>query len=1313
MVTLLLLALLPANAGYHHTTWTVAQGLPVDGVSDVTIDRDGRVWVATWDGLVRYDGARFQPVAPDADWPSRRIVQVREDIDGSMWAQVEPGAFVHIDVEDRLSVYPRANLGSAAPMVREPGGRWLFAHSEGVFQLGPSGPALVWPQSLQALTTDNRGQIWALGPGGQILKWNAGTFQPAELPSAPDSWQLAVRDDTFWAGGPAGIVRYQGGAWESLPVDGDRWSPEVRGLAPIDDGPGDDGLWVGTKEGLVRWQRGTATLVPGDTRTPRQNFASTDSEGHAWVAGGQVVLRDGEIVVRFTEGRISDLEVDAAGVAWVGSSTGLHRLVPPRIEVRSSGLTEPGAYAIEVDGDGAWWVGTTAAGVDRLTSTSARHFGPDAGVHSDVAAILAARDGTLWLGTRLHGVLRRNDDVFVADPGPGEGVRVLRQTADGTVYAGANDGLWAWNGTWKPIPGTPPGVRVLVEEQGVLWLGTAGDGLWRLDASGLAQVPVGSKLIRAILPDGRGGAWVGTEDAGLRHTDGRSLGLAEGLPARGVHTLISDGTGGVWGSSNRGLFRIYPLDVAPSVAVFAEPDGLQNPEANGGTGHAARALPDGRLLFATQSGIAVVDPAQIRTTARVPAVLVSSLTVGDVPRRAVGPVNLKPAERTFAVDFGVLGLRDPERTRLAWKLEGLDETWVRGGERRTAYYTAVPPGSYTLRVTGIAADGTPGAEVQLPIHVEPWFWETTPFRAGVLALCALAIAGGVAGGGWWRLAALRRRQAELEALVDARTAALAAEKTALVQAREVVAAQAARLAEVDRLKTRYFANLSHELRTPLTLLLGPLEDVREGRRGAIAPEAREAIGRAERSAKGLFGLVNQLLDVVKIDAGHLQLRREVMDLAGLVRAILADFLPLAARQGLHLSTAVPDAPVLADLDGREFQKVLGNLLSNAIKFTPAGGQIDVTLRAAGGRATLTVRDNGPGISEEGLKRIFDRFYVVEGMESGLQPGTGLGLALAREIVELHGGHLSAQSVAGHGATFVVDLPLTSLVEAEPALRAPSPAPTPIPPANLTEVDPLPDERPAVLVADDHPELRSYIAECLEPRYRVVQAADGLEALQQARRWLPDLLVTDVMMPGMDGNDLVRAIRADPDLDFLPIVMLSARGASEAQLEGLQRGADAYIVKPFSSAVLRAQVDGLLAQRARWLARAGTPAPPEEDVSVDARYERAVRDLIAERHVDPNFGVQELADAMHQDRAHMFRRIKALTGEAPSDLIRLARLEHAARLLARREGNVSEVAYAAGFASLSYFSHAFREHFGIAPSKYAGKASSNSGTSSPP
>jgi signal transduction histidine kinase/DNA-binding response OmpR family regulator len=593
----------------------------------------------------------------------------------------------------------------------------------------------------------------------------------------------------------------------------------------------------------------------------------------------------------------------------------------------------------------------------------------------------------------------------------------------------------------------------------------------------------------------------------------------------------------------------------------------------------------------------------------------------------------------------------------------------------------------------------------LAIRVLPQFWETAAFRWAAFATLGALLFIGVR----WRDARLRARAAHLERVVDERTATLQERERELAE-RNVA------LQSLDQAKTRFFANVSHELRTPLTLTIGPLEDLRTEAGGD--PKVERWLDIALRNSRRLLRLVNQLLDVAKLDAGAMKLDPRPLDLAPFTLGIVAAFSAVAERNGIRLTTDVPDTlPGAFDPDAVE--KVLTNLLSNAIKFTPTGCAVDVTLSRENGVAHWRVRDTGPGIPPEHLDHVFERFYRVDESATRSQPGTGIGLSLVKELLELHGGQIGVASDAS-GTTFTATIPIREavidLVETEGA-SAPSRLATEVavtgehgggPAASPS--DEQSEDVPTLLVVDDSADLRAYIRNHFASRFRVLEAEDGTQGIELARRHLPDVVISDVMMPRTDGHELVRVLRASPETDFLSIILLTAQAEDERRLEALERGADEYIVKPFDMRELDARVRNVIASRRRLRERFAS-APPVASTSVDAQpasaavaavdaeYVARVRDAIRLRMSDTDFGVGELADAVAQDRSHLFRRMKQVFGESPSELIRRLRLEEAARLLATGAGTVTDVAYAVGFNSVSYFCRRFQDVYSVTPAAY--------------
>ncbi|HMA25629.1 MAG TPA: ATP-binding protein, partial [Gemmatimonadaceae bacterium] len=524
--------------------------------------------------------------------------------------------------------------------------------------------------------------------------------------------------------------------------------------------------------------------------------------------------------------------------------------------------------------------------------------------------------------------------------------------------------------------------------------------------------------------------------------------------------------------------------------------------------------------------------------------------------------------------------------------------------------------------------------------------------------------------------------------------------------------------------------VSHEFRTPLTLTIGPLESVREQLDRVDATTGR-AVDMALRNARRLLRLVNQILDVAKLEAGQMRLQRHTIDLSPFVRHIAEAFAPAAAAKGVRLDVETP-ASVRGAFDADALEKIVSNLLSNAVKFTPGGGCVIVTLADTGAGVMLRVADTGPGISVEHLPHVFERFYQTDDALTRAQPGTGIGLALAQELVTLHGGTITVTSGdIAPGAVFTVMLPLgeadvdtdtyAAVVDGDERAADETEGSDPAHASIASEGEDV----PTLLVVDDSADMRTFVRDHFGGRFRVLEAANGAEGIDVARRELPDVVVSDLMMPDTDGHALVRALRASPETDFLPIVLLTAHTAMEQRLAGLYGGADDYLTKPFDMRELSARVDNLIAQRRRlrnrFMASPVAPAPASQaSVADDARttgpskttvspasrlsqsdqaFVAKLEAAIAQHLADADFGVAEFARAVAQDRSYLFRRTRQLFGESPSELIRRARLQRGAALLADTEERVADIAYAVGFNSVSYFSQCFLAAYGVTPTAF--------------
>ncbi|MDX1429332.1 MAG: response regulator, partial [Rhodothermales bacterium] len=612
----------------------------------------------------------------------------------------------------------------------------------------------------------------------------------------------------------------------------------------------------------------------------------------------------------------------------------------------------------------------------------------------------------------------------------------------------------------------------------------------------------------------------------------------------------------------------------------------------------------------------------------------------------------------------------------------------------------------------------------LPSH----FFETQWLMVILAVVCATAIAA-IFG----RASRVRRDSADPSGL-DPRTAQLLEEKAeleaALAEAERLrflaegklaaVDDQATHLLRLDQLKSRLFANISHEFRTPLALVVEPIERAAEGAYGALSPEFEHELRVARRNGRRVLRLLKQLLDLAQIDAGHMELHRTHENVVPVLANVIQAFNSEAQRLQIALCLSLSPDELVMSFDCDKLESVMYNLVSNAMKATPAGGKILVTAREADreGRSFLEicVRDTGVGIPEEQLTKIFDRFHQLE--RPSASAGTGIGLALAKELVELHGGSITVESVPGFGAAFTILLPIESDAdENTQAMSGAMQAEEKEPLRAWTELEPNAQDEsssddhrhpdadvgaPLILVVEDDDDMRDLVCRHLA-RYRVETAANGIDAIAKARASRPDLIISDLVMPEMEGIALCRILKQNQDLRAIPIILLTGRTSAENRLEGLQVGADDLIPKPFTRRELLTRVENLLETRRvlrEQFSREVVLKPRGVVVpSVDAKFLERLRDIVDLHLQDPDFNISTMASEAGVSETQLKRKVRRLLGQAPVEFVRTFRLERAALLLEQRAGNVSEIAFATGFNNLSYFAKCFREHFGRSPSQY--------------
>jgi signal transduction histidine kinase/CheY-like chemotaxis protein len=650
--------------------------------------------------------------------------------------------------------------------------------------------------------------------------------------------------------------------------------------------------------------------------------------------------------------------------------------------------------------------------------------------------------------------------------------------------------------------------------------------------------------------------------------------------------------------------------------------------------------------------------------------------------------------------------------RYQYRVDGVDEQWIDAGDARLVTYNNIGQGTYTFRVRAIGPGGIPGANEGRASFTVPAYPYETPAFFGFLLVSAGLL-------GWivfeLRVRELRRREVELTRQVEVRTRKLEA-------ALQTVAEQSEALRTLDEAKSRFFANVSHEFRTPLSLILGPANDLRDGRAGALPAAARRLVDNLTGSANRLLQLVEQLLDVARLESATLQLRAEVHDLIPLVRRMADSFASLAEQRGIAFRLSHPVGAVRVRYDTDKMEKIIGNLVGNALKFTPPGGSVVLSCNAdttQGGVAVLEVQDSGPGIAPAHQPRVFDRFYQVDDSSRRAHEGLGIGLALAKELVELHGGQITLHSVEGSGCTFTVRLPLAPatsrsvepLVAAGAGMDVVRSARTRSVGSSKRALRPprAPEDVVTVLVVEDNVELLEFLGDHLAERYRVLTASNGVHALEITREHVPDLIISDVMMPAMDGLSLCAAVKQDPEIDFVPVILLTAKASRDSRLAGLSGGADDYLTKPVDLVELMVRAENLIRSRhrVRERYRAEQRALPVVEVPLKATLpdatSRALVEkffaIVADRLGDDGFDVEAMAVAMGLSRTTLYRKVGAALGKSPVDALWDYRMAQAAQWLEETPITVSEVAYGVGFKSVPHFCAKFRALYGETPSGY--------------
>jgi signal transduction histidine kinase/ligand-binding sensor domain-containing protein/DNA-binding response OmpR family regulator len=1317
------LPILPVDAteseNIRFTSLSILDGLSQSSVFSVKQDKKGFLWIATADGLNRYDGYTFSVYRHNKNdansIQSNRIRYVHIDRDDHLWLGTATGLSYYDRENDRFVNYP---LDTQVNCVCRHDDDVLFvATNRGVMQF------------------DKRTKVFCRVPVGEKDALQA---------------QIIVHYNSLL------LVGCSNGLFMS-PPDDKHFVPfrnELLGKNIIDLLPSAQGLWIATEgDGLFRYSvvSGKLTQYRHDERNDRSissDFVRSlcmDMQDRLWVGTFNGLNIFNESTASFdrylcneiekgsiSQNSVRSLLLDNQGAMWVGTYYGgLNYYHPFRNRFGrlshipyTNSLSDNVVSCITEGRRNELWIGTNDNGInvydiDRRrftyhTATDARPFI----LSNNVKAILAD-ENDVYAGTHGGGfshLHRRTGKTTVYTSAnsrlPCNNVYALCKTPDGNILTGTLEGLTIFDTatrTFRPFVEDASGHRLaaqsifalFIDSRQRLWIGTDnGVFVCSFPNRTLEHYPAGHQTgalsdahVNCISEDNKKRIWIGTANGLNRFNEAdrtfTALYTENGLPNNIVFGILHDCFGRLWISTNRGLacfisetekFRTYHLI-----------DGIQSDQFNN---YAYCKTAAGEMYFGGINGITHFFPEQLVDNPFVPRTVISQLNLfnrkvspGDETRLLKKDICeteqlvFRPEQTSFSLTFTVANYLSAKHNTFAYRLAPFED-WNYTTDTRTVSYSNLPHGNYVFSVKSANSDGKWNTiPTTLNIRILPHWYQHPAVRC-LFALFALAIA-------LFIIRFSRHRRMLKNQLVMER---IEKEKTE----------------EVNQMKLRFFINISHEFRTPLTLIVSPLQELIER---TTDKWTRDRLKLVFRNTNKLLHLVNQLMDYRRAELGVFELHVVEQDPVPQIEESMQMFEQLAGRKKIDfiLENDLHDAKVLHD--PYYLSLILNNLLSNAFKFTPEGGKISIGLSVRQAHFVLQVHDTGCGIAEEHQQRIFDRYYQI----SAENTGTGIGLSLVKRLVDLHHGKLHLQSAPGQGAAFDIHLPQDRNVYSEPELsiqNQPPPAHNRIS-EDIIDLLRLPEEKrenpgvdnskPQLLIVEDDPEARDYLAESFREIANVECAANGEDALQIVKNVDIDLIISDLMLPVMDGLKLCRTVKQNIRTCHIPIILLTAKAAQYDQLEGLSAGADDYVAKPFNLSILKTKVQNMLKAKRRTLEHYSNTLEidPERITfnAMDKQLLEKAKDIVNKHLADADFSIDDFCREMAMSRSSLHLKLKAVTGESTIDFIRKIRFSHACRLLKDGRYSVAEISAIVGFNTPSYFTTSFKKYFGMQPTEY--------------
>lgn len=1314
---LLLLASSLFSNTYTFRNYQMENGLSQNSVWSIIQDKDGFMWFGTKDGLNRFDGVNFKIFrknnTDNSSLGNNFVRAIKEDSKGRFWIGTDQGLFIFNKETEKFKQIYFADLNDIKSEV-----------------------------TINYIFEDRKGNIWFAthGQGLLMLSASSDSFKhynsnPSHQNSLPTNylWSLAQdTNDLLWIGTVgAGLVQFD--------IENEQFTKDIiKNDIPNDQtiygiySDGDNNVWIGTSsKGLLSY----------NCRTGKVKVFLNEKSDEILNIRAITAFSDKEIIMGSDNGVVI-FNIENSTYKVINNKT------------YSNNLSDKSIFCITKDREGSFWIGTYFGGVNYF-SPSMNQFSYYCHIPNRnslkgniVSGFLESEDGSIWISTNDGGLSRFNPSDFsfqnfTAKESPkirydniqsillrkehlwigyyAKGIDVLN-TSNGNINSYLHDPnksntlnddnifVIFESSKGEVLVGTPIGVNKFREKTndftpidqlnniyikdikedvfGSIWFASNNNGLFKLSSNGswknylnssIDPYSISSNNINCIFFDSKRRLWIGTENGGICLYDYKKdqfkvFDESKGLPNNMVYAIVDDVDGNIWASTNSGLVQI---DVETwQIKAFNHIEGIKKIHYNYKC--ALRSV-DNKLYFGGTNGFTVFNPTSVKERNNIePIVAVTGFQVFNKEIKAgsriletninlTQSINLKYNEATFSFDFAALSFIAPEHNQFEFILEGFEKDWNHVQSNQKAYYMNIPPGNYIFKIRASNGDMVWNqTEKSIHIHIEPPIW-LSKFMIVFYILTIISL-------GWYLI---RKNNKRIE---NKNSQKLEKYKTI----KEL---------ETYESKIHFFTNIAHEIRTPLSLIIAPIEKIFN--EYSITPEVRFNLEIVERNTNRLLELVNQLLDFRKMEEGMLSLEIKTQDIISVVRKAFNLYEKTAELNKLNMTLYSSSGIIMCTFDSEAVFKILNNLISNSLKY--ARSKIEIRVNVLDNFLRIEIEDDGIGIDSNHQEKIFEPFFQIENTVNKTKAGSGLGLSYAQSLAIKQNGKIEVKNVE-MGTVFSLILPLSDY-EIE-TLRSDY---------NIQEVDKIIDKdltsigKQKVLVVEDNVELRTFICDSLESLFITREAENGIEAIQVIENEIIDVIVSDIMMPEMDGVEFCRFVKTNPSHSHLPIILLSAKAEVKSKVEGLEIGADVYMEKPFSIEHLKAQITSIIENRNRLRQNfIKTPLlylkqhPAEGNESL---FIQKTNDAVIENLSNSEFNIDFLSRMFSMSRSNFHKKIKVITGMTPNDYINLIRLNQAALLLSSGKYKINEVCYKVGFNTPSYFTKCFYDQFGKLPKDY--------------